>query len=251
MPTILKRKYGQNFLIDNNILNKISNLVPSENLNILEIGPGNGKLTDKILLKKPSGLTLIEIDKDLIKYLESRYSKNKEIELINEDILKIKLNNKYQLVISNLPYNISSQILVKLSLLNITPDILILMFQKEFAQRLLDKKLNSINSLVRCFFDIKLNFNVSKNCFRPIPKVESSVLTFKKKNKKLITKKEADSFILFKRKLFSHKRKSLKNILKKYNLNINLDLNLRVEDLKLEELVKLFRAVNFEIYQQN
>ena len=59
MPTILKRKYGQNFLIDNNILNKISNLVPSENLNILEIGPGNGKLTDKILLKKPSGLTLI------------------------------------------------------------------------------------------------------------------------------------------------------------------------------------------------
>ena len=125
------------------------------------------------------------------------------------------------------------------------------MFQKEFAQRLLDKKLNSINSLVRCFFDIKLNFNVSKNCFRPIPKVESSVLTFKKKNKKLITKKEADSFILFKRKLFSHKRKSLKNILKKYNLNINLDLNLRVEDLKLEELVKLFRAVNFEIYQQN
>ena len=70
MSVILKKKFGQNFLIDNNILNKISNLIPSENLNILEIGPGNGRLTDKILLKKPSKLTLIEIDNDLIENLK-------------------------------------------------------------------------------------------------------------------------------------------------------------------------------------
>ena len=162
--------------------------------------------------------------------------------------MKINLNEKYQLVISNLPYNISSQILVKLSTLNFRPDILILMFQKEFAKRLLDKNLNSINSLVRCFYDINLNFNVSKNCFRPIPKVESSVLTFKKLKKKLITKKELNEFILFKRKLFSHKRKSLKNILKKYDLNNNIDLNTRVENLNLEDLIKLFRATKSEIY---
>ena len=62
------------------------------------------------------------------------------------------------------------------------------MFQKEFAERLLDKKLNSINSLIKCFYDIKLNFNVSKNCFRPIPKVDSSVLTFKKLKKSFIKK---------------------------------------------------------------
>ena len=186
MSVILKKKFGQNFLIDNNNLNKISNLIPSENLNILEIGPGNGSLTDKILLKKPSKLTLIEIDNDLIENLKKKYQFNNNVKLINADILKILLKTKYQLVISNLPYNISSQILVKLSLLNYVPEILILMFQKEFAKRLLDKKLNSINSLVRCFYDVKLKFNVSKNCFRPIPKVDSTVLTFRKIKKRLI-----------------------------------------------------------------
>ncbi len=245
MSVILKKKFGQNFLIDNNILNKISNLIPFENLNILEIGPGNGKLTDKILLKKPSKLTLIEIDNDLIENLKKKYQFNNNIKLINEDILKILLKTKYQLVISNLPYNISSQILVKLSLLNYVPEILILMFQKEFAQRLLDKKLNSINSLVRCFYDVKLKFNVSKNCFRPIPKVDSTVLTFRKIKKRLITKKEINDYIIFKRKLFSHKRKSLRNILKKYKLNYNFDSNLRVENLKLEQLIRLFRETNF------
>ena len=245
MSVILKKKFGQNFLIDNNNLNKISNLIPSENLNILEIGPGNGRLTDKILLKKPSKLTLIEIDNDLIENLKKKYQFNNNVKLINADILKILLKTKYQLVISNLPYNISSQILVKLSLLNYVPEILILMFQKEFAQRLLDKKLNSINSLVRCFYDVKLKFNVSKNCFRPIPKVDSTVLTFKKIKKRLITKKEINDYIIFKRKLFSHKRKSLRNILKKYKLNNNFDSNLRVENLKLEQLIRLFRETNF------
>ena len=246
MPTILKKKYGQNFLIDNNITNKIANLIPSENLKTLEIGPGNGKLTDTIITKKPSSLTLVEIDKDLNNAFKKIFNLS-EIKLINADILKVNINEKYQLVISNLPYNISSQILVKLTVLNFIPDILILMFQKEFAKRLLDKNLNSINSLIRCFYDINLNFNVSKNCFRPIPKVESSVLTFKKLKKKLITKKELNEFILFKRQLFSHKRKSSKNILKKYDLNKNIDLNTRVENLNLEDLIKLFRAVNSEI----
>lgn len=245
MSVILKKKFGQNFLIDNNNLNKISNLIPSENLNILEIGPGNGSLTDKILLKKPSKLTLIEIDNDLIENLKNKYQFNNNVKLINADILKILLKTKYQLVISNLPYNISSQILVKLSLLNYVPEILILMFQKEFAKRLLDKKLNSINSLVRCFYDVKLKFNVSKNCFRPIPKVDSTVLTFRKIKKRLITKKEINDYIIFKRKLFSHKRKSLRNILKKYKLNNNFDSNLRVENLKLEQLIRLFRETNF------
>ena len=190
-------------------------------------------------------MTLIEIDNDLIENLKKKYQFNNNVKLINADILKILLKTKYQLVISNLPYNISSQILVKLSLLNYVPEILILMFQKEFAKRLLDKKLNSINSLVRCFYDVKLKFNVSKNCFRPIPKVDSTVLTFRKIKKRLITKKEINDYIIFKRKLFSHKRKSLRNILKKYKLNNNFDSNLRVENLKLEQLIRLFRETNF------
>ena len=244
MSIVLKKKYGQNFLIDKNILYKISKLIYKQNCSILEIGPGNGQLTDKILLKKPSKLTLIEIDKDLIGNLKKKYSSLKDFKIINANILDLNLTEKYELVISNLPYNISSQILVKLSTLKTTPDILILMFQKEFAERLLEKKLNSINSLVKCFYDVKFNFHVSKNCFRPIPKVESSVLTFIKKKKVLIDNEEKDDFIIFKRKLFSQKRKSLKNILKKYKINDSIDLNLRVENLKLEELIKLFRSAN-------
>ena len=244
MSFVLKRKYSQNFLIDQNILTKISNLINSENLNILEIGPGDGKLTEKIILKKPSILTLVEIDKDLIGNLEEKYSNNNKINLINADILNYEIKNDYELVISNLPYNISSQILAKISTMSTSPDTLILMFQKEFAKRLLDEKLNSINSLIRCFYSIKLNFNVSKNCYRPIPKVDSSVLTFKKLKKKLLRIEEINKFIIFKRNLFSHKRKSLKNLLKKYELKNNFNLNLRVEDLKLDELIRIFRATS-------
>ena len=244
MSIVLKKRFGQNFLIDKNILNKISNLILFENSNILEIGPGDGKLTEKILLKKPSKLTLIEVDKDLFKILCKKYSKLKNLKLINADILKLKLIEKYEIVISNLPYNISSQVLVKLSTLNNIPKILILMFQKEFAERLLDKKLNSINSLVRCFYDIKLNFHVSKNCFRPIPKVNSTILTFQKKKNILINDDEKENFIIFKRKLFSHKRKTLKNLLKKYEVKEAFDLNLRVENLQIEELITLFRSIN-------
>ena len=244
MSFILKKKYGQNFLKDENILKKIYKLIPYEGLNILEIGPGDGKLTDKIILKKPNLLTLVEIDKELFASLNEKYNKHKHIELVNSDILKFNVNRKYQLIISNLPYNISSQILVKISLLKNNPDFLILMFQKEFAERILDKKLNAINTLVRCFYDITPGFNVSKNCFRPIPKVDSSVLTFKKIRKK-IKNNEINDFLHFKRKLFSQKRKSLKRVLKDYNINGNIDLNLWVENLDLVNFIKLFRKINF------
>lgn len=244
MSFTLKRKFGQNFLIDKNILNKISLLIHLENLNILEIGPGDGNLTDNIVLRKPSHLTLVEIDKDLIKRLKNKYKNFNKIDIINENILDFVFKKKYEIVISNLPYNISSQILVKLSTTNYNPDILILMFQKEFANRLLEKKLNSLNSLIKCFYNIKLNFNVSRNCFRPIPKVDSTVLTFEKKTKSLISKKETQNFMIFKRKLFSHKRKSLKNLLKNYSLGDKFDLSLRVENLELADLVKLFKLIN-------
>ncbi|MFL2533752.1 MAG: 16S rRNA (adenine(1518)-N(6)/adenine(1519)-N(6))-dimethyltransferase RsmA [Alphaproteobacteria bacterium] len=240
----LKKKFGQNFLIDKNILLKIINLIDLNNLNILEIGPGNGKLTDHIIFKKPKKLTLIEIDTKLAEDLLIKYSKFNYVKVVKANILDLDLKENYQLVISNLPYNISSQIIVKLALLKKSPEKLILMFQKEFAQRLLDKKINSINSLIRCFYDFKLSFNVSKNCFRPIPKVDSSVLVFSKKNKELLKANEVNDFIIFKRHLFSHKRKSLKNLLRKYNLEEDFNLNLRVENLELETLISIFRKVN-------
>lgn len=244
MYAVLKKKYGQNFLIDKNILKKITDLIPKDNLNILEIGPGNGKLTDEILLKRPSKITIVEIDKDLIPNLALKYKNLNKVNLINHDILNFEIEEKYDLVVSNLPYNISSQILVKLSILDKSPKKLIFMFQKEFAQRLLDIKLNSINSLIRCFYEIKFNFNVGKNCFRPIPKVNSSVITFDKKKDPLIQFNEINNFINFKRNLFSHKRKTLGNLLKNYDLSNKFDLSLRVEKLDLIDLIKIFRTIN-------
>ena len=240
----LKKKYGQNFLIDDNITNKIINLINNDNLKILEIGPGDGKLTNKIINKKPKKLDLIEIDTELVKNLIDKFKNHNFLNVINEDILKYNLENNYDLVISNLPYNISSQILLKLSLMREVPNEMILMFQKEFATKLLENKLNSINSIINCFFKIRLKFHVSKNCYRPIPKVDSSVLKFEKLNKSLIKTNEIESFIKFKRYLFSYKRKSLRNLLKKYKFNGNINLNMRAESLKLKELIKIFREIN-------
>ena len=241
----LKKKYGQNFLIDENIANKIVDLINFKKLKILEIGPGDGKLTNKIISKNPKKLELIEIDKDLTKILKDKFKNNKHINVINKNVLKHEINDKYDLVISNLPYNISSQVLVKLSIMDNAPNEMILMFQKEFATKLLENRLNSINSIVKCFFKIKLKFHVSKNCYRPIPKIDSTVLKFEKLNKCLLKKNEIDNFIKFKRYLFSHKRKSLKNLLKKYEINSNINLDIRAERLELKMLIKIFREINF------
>ena len=241
----LKRKLGQNFLIDKNIANNICSLISNHNLNILEIGPGDGKLTSKIIDKQPKCLDLVEIDKDLIESLNTNFKDYKFINLYNEDILKFKFNKIYDLVISNLPYNLSSKILEKLILLNNNPKTMILMFQKEFADRLLDNNLNSINSLVRCFFEIKHKFNVSKSCFRPIPKIESSVLKFKKLKKILIEKNEIENFINFKRYIFSYKRKSLRKVLKKFDIQDSGKLDLRAEKLKIYDFIEIFRQVKF------
>ena len=241
----LKKKYGQNFLIDQNIIKKICNLLSSKNLRVIEIGPGDGRLTEQLLYYNPKELKIIEIDPDLIAILKSKFNKNQKIKIINEDILNYQFTEKIDLIISNLPYNISSQILVKICLMENPPINLILMFQKEFAERLINKKLNSLNSLVNCFYEINYNFNVSKNCFRPIPKIDSTVLSFKRRKKILLEKIEIKEFIKFKRNLFSHKRKTLNNLLKDYNFNKEkFDLKLRVEDLNLQQLINIFREIN-------
>ena len=245
MHEILKKKYGQNFLIDQNIIKKICNLISNKKLKIIEIGPGDGRLTEQILLYEPRELKIIEIDSELIPILESKFNKSKNIEIINENILKYSLIENFDLIISNLPYNISSQILVKICLIENPPMNLILMFQKEFAERLLDKKLNSLNSLINCFYEINNSFNVGKNCFRPVPKIDSTVLSFKRKKNILLKKTEIKEFIEFKRNLFSHKRKTLNNLLKGHNFNKEkFDLKLRIEDINLQQLLEIFREIN-------
>ena len=241
----LKKKYGQNFLIDQNIIKKICNLLLSKNLKIIEIGPGDGRLTEQLLHYEPKELKIIEIDPDLIPILKSKFDTNQNIKIINENVLNYQLTGEIDLIISNLPYNISSQILVKICIMENLPNNLILMFQKEFAERLIDKKLNSLNSLVNCFFEINNSFNVGRNCFRPIPKIDSTVLSFKRKKEILLEKNEVNKFIEFKRNLFSHKRKTLNKLLKDYKFNKEkYDLSSRVEEIKLKELLNIFREIN-------
>ena len=245
MYETLKKKYGQNFLIDQNIIKKICNLLLIKNLKIIEIGPGDGRLTEQLLHYEPKELKIIEIDPDLIPILKLKFDKNQNIKIINENVLNYQLTGEIDLIISNLPYNISSQILVKICLMENLPNNLILMFQKEFAERLIDKKLNSLNSLVNCFFEINNSFNVGRNCFRPIPKIDSTVLSFKRKKEILLKKNEVNKFIEFKRNLFSHKRKTLNKLLKEYKFNKEkYDLSLRIEEIKLKELLNIFREIN-------
>ena len=247
MHANLKKKFGQNFLIDKNILSKIINLIPRNNLYILEIGPGSGNLTELIINKNPAQLNLIEIDSDLTQDLNLKFNKYKFIKIMNEDVLCADINKNYDIIISNLPYNISSQILSKIVQLHSPPEHLILMFQKEFADRLLSSRLNAINTLVNCFYKVKHEFNISKNCFRPIPKVDSTLLSFYKHQNLLIKKDEIEKFINFKRKVFSHKRKTLQKVFRDYQIDVNVDIdkNLRIENLSLFEFISIFRKVNF------
>ena len=240
----LKKKFGQNFLIDRNILKKITSLIKRNNLKILEIGPGDGRLTEFIISKNPNKLTLIEIDADLTEFLKIKFKKFYDVEIINDDFLKIDLK-KYDLIISNLPYNISSQILAKICTNKNRPKNMVLMFQKEFAEKLIDKKLNSLNTLVNCFYKINYEFLVSKNCFRPIPKVNSSVLTFLKLDKELINTKQIEKFILFKRRIFSHKRKMIKSSISLNEEISKLDyLDKRPEELSIEKFLDIFAKSN-------
>ena len=189
---ILKKSLGQNLLVDKNIINKILNLCNLKNKNILEIGPGTGNLTKFILEKKPKKLLLVEKDKKLCNILNSKLNNFKNFKIYNEDILNFNLNSdiKSEIIFGNLPYNISTQILAKIiKFKNLYPQIekIILMFQKEVAERILAKPNNKNYSRITILTNLKLdidnNFKVSKESFFPMPKIDSKVVVFKPKKK--------------------------------------------------------------------
>ena len=180
-----KKSLGQNFLTDKNIINIITNAGNiNENDVVLEVGPGTGNLTEKILTKIPKKIFVIEKDKILAKKLKEKF--NKKLIIINEDILKIdekKLSNEPMIVFGNLPYNISTQILIKwirLNNLNKTFKKFILMFQKEVAERIIattnKKNYGRLAILASWRMNIKKIADVSPNSFYPIPKVKSTIL---------------------------------------------------------------------------
>ncbi len=234
-----KKSLGQNFLIDKNIIKKITDQTNIENENIVEIGPGLGHLTDFILSKKPKSLLLIEKDLKLYKYLTNKYKDNKTIQLINIDVLKynfLKLNNIK--IISNLPYNISTKIIVKLIFHNKNVTSIICMIQKELAEKFdyNNSKMNKYKFIINYCTNYKMLFNVSRNVFFPKPKVNSKVVKFKLKNIQIDQKR----LLNFTNMIFKNRRKSLRSKIKGSLFIDEKILNKRVEELSFDELLKIY-----------
>jgi 16S rRNA (adenine1518-N6/adenine1519-N6)-dimethyltransferase len=249
-----KKSLGQNFLIDQNIIDKIINIVEIKNKSILEIGPGTGNLTKNILKKKPKKLIVIEKDNSLAESLKKNIGDS--VKIINDDVLKIdetKLNLDVLTVFGNLPYNISTEILcnwiLNIKNKNFWFDNLVLMFQKEVADRIIakfnTKNYGRLSILSNWKLEIEKICDVQPSSFFPKPKIDSSVLLLKPKLDffPLTNPKNLEKLT---RIFFMHRRKMLKksyNLLFNGNLDIanklNIDLSLRPQNLNFETYYKL------------
>ena len=248
MTIIAKKSLGQNFLIDKNVINKIIQITKIRKKNILEIGPGTGNLTECILQEKPNYLTVIEKDEYLCQKLFLRFKD--KIKIINNDVLKENLDminpNEKFTVFGNLPYNISTEIICRWVLdlkENYWFDELILMFQKEVADRIIAKENTSqfgrLSVLMNWKLNIKKVFDIDPNSFSPKPKIDSSVLHFTPK-KEFQKFKNSKNIEIVTRVFFNQRRKMIKNPFKQLFKNpieisnkLNIDLNLRPQNLSL------------------
>jgi 16S rRNA (adenine1518-N6/adenine1519-N6)-dimethyltransferase len=251
-----KKSLGQNFLIDNNILNKIIKLTEIRNSHIVEIGPGTGNLTKKIIEQSPKNLTLIEKDTILTNNLKNNLEKYNCIKIFNEDILKFDLEKnvkKNSIIIGNLPYNISSQILIKLIKFKKWPPKykkLIFMFQKEVADKILAKNNTSdygrLSVITAARLKITNYFNVSANSFYPVPKVKSTVLVLEPVINKNFKIKNIENLEKVTHVFFSRKRKMINKAFNKLfvkplevSKKLNVNLTLRPNELSENEYFKI------------
>ena len=255
-----KKKYGQNFLKDKNILKKIIEVSDvKENSLIIEIGAGAGALTEE-LIKKGEVLSY-EIDKDLQNELEEKF-KDKNVTFIFDDFLNRNIvrdlesfvyENIY--VIANLPYYITTPIINKIIDEKIDVTKMTLMVQKEVGERFSAKEnskdYSSITVFLNYYFDVKKEFLVSKNCFVPKPDVDSMVISLTKKEAKSKVKNEEYFFNLVKES-FKFKRKTLKNNLKNYDFSIVLKVLEKYgfnENVRAEEIpIKIFIEIANNLY---
>ena len=249
-----KKSLGQNFLIDQNIINKILLVSDIKNKSVLEVGPGTGNLTSHIVKRNPKKFFVIEKDENLVLELSKKF-KN-EIKIINDDVLSVNeknIDDDKLVVFGNLPYNISTEILCKwilnLDKNNFWFSCLILMFQKEVADRIISNfntsKYGRLSILSNWKLDIEKICDIKPSSFSPKPKVDSSLLFFKPKINffKIENPKNLE---IITRVFFSQRRKMLKkpfNQLFNGNIDIikklNIDLNLRPQNLDFETYYKL------------
>ena len=233
-----KKKYGQNFIIDENIINKIINSADiDENTLVIEVGPGAGSLTEK-LVEKAGFVLCYEIDETLKPILENTLNDVKNAKVIFEDFLKDDVKKtlkefKYEkvYVVSNLPYYITTPIIMKLIDDQINPQKIIVMVQKEVGNRFKalpnTKDYSSLSIFLNYYFDVSKIMDVSRNVFLPKPNVDSIVIEMKEKKCKYNVKNE-EIFFKIVRDSFKQKRKTIKNNLKEYDLD------------KIEEVLKKY-----------
>ena len=254
-----KKSLGQNFLVDHNIIKKIVDLANlHSNDYVLEVGPGTGNLTNEILNRNPKKIWVVEKDKNLSIKLSKKY--NGKIKVNNSDILTFnenKLCKEKIIIFGNLPYNISTQILVKWILSNNSFNSykkLILMFQKDVAERIIskvnEKNFGRLSVVSNWRLSIIKHFDVPSHCFLPKPKVESSVLSFTPKNK-YIKFKNPKNLEHITRIFFSNKRKMINKAYKSifgvnYSVsdNLKLDLKKRPGNISLDDYYKITK--NYE-----
>jgi 16S rRNA (adenine1518-N6/adenine1519-N6)-dimethyltransferase len=250
-----KKSLGQNFLIDREVLEKIVSTTDITNKEILEVGPGSGNLTTYILKQKPKKLYVVEKDDDLALLLKEKF--DNEIEIINDDILKVsedKISSQKLSVFGNLPYNISTEILSKW-ILNIGSNFwfesLVLMFQKEVADRIISEFNNSKYGRLSILSSWKLNIkkiiDIKPQSFSPRPKIDSSLLLFTPKEN-FFELKNPKNLEKITRIFFSQRRKMLKKPFnqvfkdgKKVAEKFGVDLNLRPQNLEPETYFKLVK----------
>ena len=250
-----KKSLGQNFLIDRTVLEQIVDTVNIANKEVLEIGPGSGNLTTFILKKNPKKVYAIEKDDELALLLKDKFSD--QITIINDDVLKIsedKISNEKLTVFGNLPYNISTEILSKW-IVNIDKNFwfesLVLMFQKEVAERIIAKsntsKYGRLSILSNWKLNIKKIIDIKPQSFSPRPKIDSTLLLFTPREN-YFELKDAKNLEMVTRVFFSQRRKMLKkpfnqifNNAKLVAEKLDINLNLRPQNLEPEVYFKLVK----------
>ena len=248
-----KKSLGQNFLVDKTILEKIAEITEIENKEVLEVGPGTGNLTDYILKKNPKKFYVVEKDDKLALLLNEKF--NDKINIINDDILNLsvdKISEEKFIVFGNLPYNISTEILSRW-IINLKKDFwftkLILMFQKEVAERIIAEVNTSnygrLSILSKWKLSVKKIIDIKPNSFLPRPKIDSSLLVFSPKENFLEIKNPKNLEMITKT-FFSQRRKMIKkpfnqifNNTKEVAKKLNIDLNLRPQNLSPETYLNI------------
>ena len=264
------KKLGQNFLIDEYVVDEIGNIANiSKNDLIIEIGPGIGTLT-KSLLENAGKVISIEIDKKMLSILNDRFLLYKNFELINQDILQVNLNELIKKninseitnckIVANLPYYITTPIIIKLLNEKLPIQSITVMIQKEVAERLTavpgEKESSSISHMIYYYADSKISLNVSKNCFLPVPEVDSAVITLNFLNEPRVKINNEKEFFKLIQTAFSQKRKTLVNSLLNNNIfssreeaenaiiSIGLDIKVRPENLSIYDFANLYKKIH-------